>query len=72
MYGVFGPLADDGGPCLRSLHIDMTLPNAGPFTLDVPGQMNVCSEGWIMLSTPHGNDLTVTHGVGFGGAGKTQ
>lgn len=76
-FRVFGPLPEGGG-CLRTLTVQVTNPRYNPPTINVvaPTQMNVCTEGYIVVSgywNPppfSGSPIVITHGVGSGPAGS--
>jgi hypothetical protein len=75
-FSVFGPLQDDGGPCLRTVIVVLTDKIGEDFRAAAGTQMNVCTEGFISVSyknVPLGVDtFVVTHGIGTGPAGKPQ
>lgn len=67
-FRTFGPLHDDGGPCLRTLTVVVAAPVFGWATQAAPKPMNVCTESSILVrgTWPGGNmpgatPLVITH-----------
>lgn len=74
---VFGPLPEVG-PCLRWLTVKVSNPSFNPpeASMTAPTAMNVCTEGYIIVSGTWPNDhglgakpLVITHGLGPGPGG---
>jgi hypothetical protein len=69
-WRTFGPLHEDGGPCLRKVHVVVSNLNLGQATEKSATLMNVCTETWIHVSgtwpsywlVPGATPLVVTHG----------
>lgn len=67
-FRTFGPLHDDGGPCLRWLTVVVSTPMLGWATQRAPTPMNVCTESSILVkgtwpngSMPGSTPLVITH-----------
>ena len=69
----FGPLPEDGGPCLRYLTVQVQSSQFNPpiAAMTAPTQMDVCRETWIVVTgiwpglTGLGTSpLKITHGGG--------
>lgn len=77
-FRTFGPIPQDGGPCLRWLTVKVSNPAFNPpeASLTASTAMNVCTEGHIIVTGTWPNDhdfgqkpLAITHGVGPGPGG---
>lgn len=70
----FGPLREDGGPCLRHLIITVIDRLGDDVIVSSATPMDVCNEGWINITQTHvypgGDTFVVTHGQGSGAAGR--
>jgi hypothetical protein len=76
----FGPVPEDGGPCLRTLIVEIITSYGGAYNYTAPTKMNVCTETWINVGFAHvypgGDKIIITHGgpagapiSGTGGSG---
>jgi hypothetical protein len=63
---VFGPVPEDGGPCLRTLSVEIITSYGGAYNYTAPTKMDVCTEKWINVGFAHvypgGDKIVITHG----------